>query len=89
MIPFLGTALGAACVLGVQSRLGTSVQRIFTGFAAGVMVAASVWSLLIPALELSEGLGRLMFLPAVAGFWQLHCIIFQKEWLSALSTPVL
>ncbi len=69
MIPFLGTALGAACVFGVQSRLGVSVQRIFTGFAAGVMVAASVWSLLIPALELSEGLGRLMFLPAVAGFW--------------------
>ncbi len=69
MIPFLGTAFGASCVFFFRDTLGVSAQRVFTGFAAGVMVAASVWSLLIPALELSEGLGRLMFFPAVAGFW--------------------
>ena len=51
MIPFMGTALGAACVLFMKGKLNVSVQRALTGFAAGVMVAASVWSLLIPAME--------------------------------------
>jgi len=69
LIPFLGTSLGAACVFPMKKQLGLSVQRILTGFAAGVMTAASVWSLLIPALEQSEEeLGRLAFLPAVIGF---------------------
>ena len=69
MIPFLGTALGAACVFFMKRSLGDLVQRALAGFAAGVMVAASIWSLLIPAIEQSEGMGRLSFLPALIGFW--------------------
>ena len=51
LIPFLGTAFGAACVLFMKNTLNILLQRILTGFAAGVMVAASVWSLLVPAME--------------------------------------
>ena len=69
LIPFLGTTLGAACVLFMKKTLGTSVQRALVGFAAGVMVAASVWSLLIPAIEQSENMGAFAFLPAFVGFW--------------------
>ena len=68
-LPFLGTALGAACVFFMRKTLRDSVQRALTGFAAGVMVAASVWSLLIPAIEQSAALGRWAFFPAFAGFW--------------------
>ena len=69
MIPFLGTALGAACVFFMKKSLGDLVQRALAGFAAGVMVAASVWSLLIPAMEQAADLGRLAFFPAAVGFW--------------------
>lgn len=69
LIPFLGTSLGAACVFFTKKTLSDSVQRSLTGFAAGVMVAASVWSLLIPAIEQSENLGALSFLPAFIGLW--------------------
>ena len=69
MIPFLGTALGSACVFFMKKSLGYLVQRALAGFAAGVMVAASIWSLLIPAIEQSEGMGKLSFLPAFIGFW--------------------
>ena len=69
LIPFLGTTLGAACVFFLRKALGDRLQRALTGFAAGVMVAASVWSLLIPAIEQSAALGRLSFLPAAVGFW--------------------
>ena len=69
LIPFLGTMLGAACVFFMKKSLGDLVQRSLAGFAAGVMVAASIWSLLIPAIEQSEGMGRLSFLPALIGFW--------------------
>ena len=69
MIPFVGTSLGAACVLFMKKNLNRMVQRALTGFAAGVMVAASIWSLLIPAMEQAENIGRLSFIPAVAGFW--------------------
>ena len=69
MIPFLGTALGSACVFFMKRSLGDLVQRSLAGFAAGVMVAASIWSLLIPAIEQSEGMGKLSFLPAFIGFW--------------------
>ena len=69
MIPFLGTTLGAACVFFMKRSLGSLVQRALAGFAAGVMVAASIWSLLIPAIEQSEGMGKLSFLPAFIGFW--------------------
>ncbi len=69
LIPFLGTTLGACCVFFMRRSLGERVQRMLTGFAAGVMVAASVWSLLIPAIEQSEGLGKFAFVPAAVGFW--------------------
>ena len=68
LIPFLGTALGAACVFFMKRTLSTGIQRALTGFAAGIMTAASVWSLLIPAMEQSAGMGKLAFLPAVIGF---------------------
>jgi len=68
-IPFLGTALGAVCVYFMRGGLSRGLQRGLTGFAAGVMTAASVWSLLLPAMEQSSGLGRLAFLPAAGGFW--------------------
>lgn len=69
MIPFAGTALGAACVFFMKKELGRNMQRVLTGFAAGVMVAASIWSLIIPAMELSADKGNLSFLPSVIGFW--------------------
>ena len=69
LIPFIGTSAGAACVFFMKKDLNQWVQRCLTGFAAGVMVAASVWSLLIPALEQSEGMGKLSFVPAAVGFW--------------------
>ena len=69
LIPFLGTSLGAACVFFMKKALGEGVQRALTGFAAGVMVAASVWSLLIPAIEQSSSMGSWSFVPAAAGFW--------------------
>lgn len=69
LIPFLGTTLGAACVFFMRRQLSDAIQRILTGFAAGVMVAASVWSLLIPAMEQTAWMGKLSFLPAFAGFW--------------------
>ena len=68
LIPFAGTSLGAAMVFVLKKNISESLQKILTGFAAGVMVAASFWSLLQPALESSEGLGNLSFLPAAIGF---------------------
>ena len=69
LIPFVGTSLGSACVFFLKKGLGDRVQRGLTGFASGVMVAASIWSLLIPAMDQSSGAGSLAFLPAVIGFW--------------------
>ena len=69
LIPFVGTSLGAGCVFFMKKQFGEKVQKCLTGFAGGVMVAASVWSLIIPAMEQTEGLGKLSFLPACAGFW--------------------
>ena len=69
LIPFLGTSLGAGCVFFLKKSLSNGIQRALTGFAAGVMVAASVWSLLIPAMEQAADLGRLAFFPAAVGFW--------------------
>ena len=68
-IPLLGTVLGAACVFFVKGKLNKTFERSLTGFAAGVMVAAAVWSLIIPSLEYSEGMGAFSFVPAVVGFW--------------------
>ena len=69
LLPFAGTALGAAGVFFMKGGMSRNLQRSLSGFAAGVMVAASVWSLLIPAMEQSEHLGKLAFLPAFAGVW--------------------
>ena len=69
LIPFLGTSLGAACVFLMKKSMSDRMQRILTGFAAGVMVAASIWSLLLPAMEQASAMGRWSFVPAVAGFW--------------------
>lgn len=69
LIPFAGTSLGSACVFFLRKTLNKQIQRALTGFAAGVMVAASIWSLLLPALEQSESMGKLSFIPAVVGFW--------------------
>jgi ZIP family zinc transporter len=69
LIPFAGTALGAGCVFFMKKGLSNKVQRALAGFAAGVMVAASIWSLIIPAMEQSEDMGNLSFLPAFIGFW--------------------
>ncbi len=69
LIPFLGTALGSACVFFMRKALSQSVQKALSGFAAGVMVAASIWSLLDPAMEQAAAMGRWAFLPAFAGFW--------------------
>lgn len=68
LIPLFGTTAGAACVFFLKNQISANLQRIFTGFAAGVMTAASVWSLLIPAMNMSEGLGKLAFVPALVGF---------------------
>ena len=78
LIPFVGTSLGSACVYFLKGNKTTGgetpvippdIEKGLTGFAAGVMVAASIWSLLIPAMEESSSLGRLAFIPAVIGFW--------------------
>ena len=69
LLPLLGTTLGSGCVFFLRGGLQMTLQRALTGFAAGVMVSASVWSLLIPAMEQAEGYGVWAFVPAVAGFW--------------------
>ncbi|MBR0356962.1 MAG: ZIP family metal transporter [Clostridia bacterium] len=69
LIPFLGTAAGAGCVFFLKKDLKLGVQRALTGFAAGVMVAASIWSLIVPAIEQNRAMDRWAFLPAFIGFW--------------------
>lgn len=68
LIPFLGTALGSALVFFMKKELDVKIQKMLTGFAAGVMVAASVWSLLIPSMNSASDMGRLAFVSAVTGF---------------------
>lgn len=68
LLPLAGTALGAACVFFMRNAPKPSVNRALSGFAAGVMVAASIWSLLLPAMEQAEDMGRWAFIPAAAGF---------------------
>ena len=68
MLPFVGTVLGAACVFFVKNEIKPGLQKLLLGFASGVMVAASVWSLIIPAINMSEGMGDLAFIPAAIGF---------------------
>ena len=68
LIPFIGTSAGSACVFFMKDKLKDKVQKGLTGFASGVMVAASIWSLIIPAIEQSSHLGKLSFIPSVIGF---------------------
>lgn len=69
MIPFIGTALGAALVYYIRSDLGEGFKRALNGFAAGVMTAASIWSLLLPAIESSNDWGKFAFFPSVVGLF--------------------
>lgn len=69
LLPFLGTSAGAACVFFMKGEMTLGLRRALTGFAAGVMIAASVWSLLIPAMDQSAQMGRFAFAPALLGFW--------------------
>lgn len=69
LIPFVGTVAGAACVFCMKQKLSDKIERILNGFASGVMVAASIWSLIIPAIEESSHMGHLSFIPAFVGFW--------------------
>ncbi len=68
LIPFAGTTLGAACVFFMHREMRALLQKSLLGFASGVMVAAGIWSLLIPAIDMSESMGRLAFIPAASGF---------------------
>ena len=79
LLPFAGTAAGAACVFFLKKDLNTDVQRALTGFAAGVMVAASIWSLIVPAIEQSAARGRWAFLPAFIGFWLGILFLFVEQ----------
>ena len=69
LLPLMGTTLGSASVFFLKSGLKDGVQRALTGFASGVMVAASVWSLLIPAMDQAQEMGVWSFVPAAVGFW--------------------
>ncbi|QQK06936.1 ZIP family metal transporter [Miniphocaeibacter halophilus] len=66
-IPLLGTSLGAGCVYFMKGKMNDNLQKALLGFAGGVMVAASVWSLLIPAMDMSKDMDKLSFIPAVTG----------------------
>ncbi|MBQ6886122.1 MAG: ZIP family metal transporter [Lachnospiraceae bacterium] len=68
MIPFIGTMLGASCVFFMKKEMQPLLKKSLLGFASGVMVAAGVWSLLIPAIDMSESMGKFAFVPAAIGF---------------------
>ena len=85
MIPFLGTSLGAGCVFFMKKNFNVKVQKSLTGFAAGVMVAASIWSLLIPAMEQASNMGKWLFVPSVVGFWiGVLFLLFLDYWIPHL-----
>lgn len=69
LLPFIGTALGSGAVFFLRGEMDRRVQRALSGFAAGVMTAASVWSLILPAIERSAALGAFSFFPALSGVW--------------------
>lgn len=68
MIPFIGTTLGAATVFVMKNKMNNKVEKALLGFASGVMIAASVWSLLIPSIDMATQQGRIAWVPAAAGF---------------------
>ena len=69
LLPFVGTAVGSAFVFFLKGQMSRSLQRALTGFAAGVMVAASIWSLIIPAMNQASHMGKFAFVPALIGVW--------------------
>ena len=69
IIPFIGTLLGAGLVFVVKGKMSANMQKAFSGFAAGVMIAASVWSLIIPAFEVTSNMGKISVIPVVVGLW--------------------
>ena len=81
LLPLIGTSAGAACVFVMRRQMRSIVQKTLLGFAAGVMVAASVWSLLIPAMEMSADMGKLAFLPAACGFIGGIAFLLALDWL--------
>ena len=92
LIPFLGTTLGAACVFFLKKNLNEAISRALTGFAAGVMVAASIWSLLLPAMEHVSWMGKLSFFPqrsasgSESSFFYCSIISFRTS-ISAVMPP--
>ncbi len=68
LIPFLGTTLGSAMVFFMKNSMDKKVEKILLGFASGVMMAASVWSLIIPAIDMAEEQGKIAWVPAAMGF---------------------
>ena len=68
LIPFLGTTLGSALVFFIKNKINEKLQRLMLGFAAGVMLAASVWSLLIPSIDMAQQQGVVSWVPALVGF---------------------
>lgn len=80
MLPFVGTLLGCGCVLFMKNCMSERVRAALLGFAGGIMVAASVWSLILPAMEYSSGLGRLAFLPVSVGFLLGVGFLLALEW---------
>ena len=79
LLPFFGTSLGAACVFFLHKLPGDGLQRVLLGFAAGVMAAASVWSLLIPAIDRAAPLGTWAFLPAAVGLWLGVLLLYRMD----------
>ena len=68
LIPFLGTTLGSSMVFLMKNKMSKKVEKILLGFASGVMIAASIWSLLIPAIDMAESQGKIAWIPAAIGF---------------------
>ena len=68
LIPFLGTALGSVMVIFMKNKMNSKVEKILLGFAAGVMIAASIWSLIIPSIDMAEEQGKVPWIPASIGF---------------------
>lgn len=75
LIPLIGTSIGSSLVFFMKNNMSSRVQKLIVGFASGVMIAASVWSLILPAVEMAEAQGKISWLPAAVGF-ALRCYIF-------------
>ena len=81
MIPLIGTVAGSACVFVMKRQMQPLLQKALLGFASGVMVAASIWSLLMPAIEMSEAWGKFAFVPAAGGFLFGIAFLLLLDWL--------